>query len=79
VNCETQEDVDELWDRLSEDGEKVQCGWRKDKYGLSWQVVPTILSDMMSDPDPEKSERVMRAMLEMKKIDIRALRQAYEG
>jgi predicted 3-demethylubiquinone-9 3-methyltransferase (glyoxalase superfamily) len=59
--------------------EKVQCGWLKDKYGLSWQVVPTILSDMMSDPDPERSERVVRAMLEMKKIDIRALRQAYEG
>jgi predicted 3-demethylubiquinone-9 3-methyltransferase (glyoxalase superfamily) len=78
VNCETQEEVDELWEKLSEGGEKEQCGWLKDKYGVSWQIVPTVLGEMMQDKDAEKSERVMKAMLQMKKIDIRTLKQAYE-
>jgi predicted 3-demethylubiquinone-9 3-methyltransferase (glyoxalase superfamily) len=78
VDCKTQEEVDEFWRKLSEGGEEVQCGWLKDKYGLSWQIVPTILGEMLGDPDPEKSNRVMNAMLKMVKIDIRALEQAYE-
>lgn len=79
ANCETQEEVDELWERLSRGGEKGQCGWLKDKYGLSWQIVPTVLSEMASDPDPVRSERVMRAMLQMGKLEIEKLRRAYEG
>jgi len=79
VNCETQEEIDGLWEKLSEDGKKVECGWLKDKYGLSWQIVPTVLGRMLSDADPEKSKRVMQAMLEMDKLDIKVLRQAYEG
>jgi predicted 3-demethylubiquinone-9 3-methyltransferase (glyoxalase superfamily) len=79
VNCETQEEVDDLWKRLSDGGQEVQCGWLKDKYGLSWQVVPTVLGKMLSDPDPEKSQRVMRAMLHMKKLDITALQDAYQS
>jgi predicted 3-demethylubiquinone-9 3-methyltransferase (glyoxalase superfamily) len=78
VNCETQDEVDALWEKLSEGGAKGQCGWLKDKYGLSWQIVPTALGEMMSDPDPEKSKRVMNAMLQMKKLDINTLKQAYE-
>ncbi len=78
VNCETQAEVDELWAKLSAGGEEGPCGWLKDKYGLSWQIVPTILPALLSDPDPEKSQRVMRAMLQMKKIDISALKRAYE-
>jgi predicted 3-demethylubiquinone-9 3-methyltransferase (glyoxalase superfamily) len=78
VNCETQEEVDELWEKLSEGGEKGPCGWLKDKYGVSWQIVPTVLGEMLSDPDPEKSERVTKAMLQMKKIDIEGLKKAYE-
>jgi predicted 3-demethylubiquinone-9 3-methyltransferase (glyoxalase superfamily) len=78
VNCQTQEEVDEYWKKLSDGGQEVQCGWLKDKYGLSWQIVPTILNQMVSDPDPKKADRVMRAMLQMKKIDIKALKQAYE-
>ena len=78
VNCESQEEVDHYWERLSEGGEQVQCGWLKDKYGLSWQVVPTILGKLMQDKDPEKSGRVMKAMLQMKKIDIAGLQRAYE-
>jgi predicted 3-demethylubiquinone-9 3-methyltransferase (glyoxalase superfamily) len=77
VNCETQEEVDELWEKLSEGGEKGQCGWLKDKYGMSWQIIPTALGEMMQDKDPEKSKRVMMAMLQMSKIDIKALKQAY--
>src|ERR1700674_1937485 len=65
VNCETQQEVDEFWEKLSEGGEESQCGWLKDKYGLSWQVVPTILSKLLQDKDPEKSQRVMKAMLQM--------------
>ena len=79
VNCETQEEVDELWDKLAEGGQTQQCGWLKDKFGLSWQIIPTALPELMSDPDPEKSQRVMEAMLQMTKIDIAKLRQAYEG
>ena len=78
VNCKTQDEVDGLWHKLSEGGEKGQCGWLKDKYGLSWQIVPTILGEMLSDKDAEKSKRVMKAMLQMGKIDIKILRQAYE-
>ena len=78
VNCETQEEVDYYWERLSEGGEKSRCGWLKDKFGLSWQVVPTVLGKLMSDKDPEKSKRVMEAMLQMNKIDIEPLQRAYE-
>jgi predicted 3-demethylubiquinone-9 3-methyltransferase (glyoxalase superfamily) len=77
VSCETQEEVDRLWDKLSEGGEKVQCGWLKDKFGLSWQIVPTVLGKMLSDPDPVRADRVMQAMLGMKKLDIRGLEEAY--
>ena len=79
VNCETQEEVDELWEKLSKGGEKGRCGWLKDKFGLSWQIVPTALGRMLSDADPAKSQRVMKAMLQMDKIDIARLKQAYEG
>jgi predicted 3-demethylubiquinone-9 3-methyltransferase (glyoxalase superfamily) len=78
VSCETQEEVDELWDKLSEGGEIEQCGWLKDKYGVSWQIVPTVLGELLNDPDPVKSKRVMKAMLQMNKIDIAKLKQAYE-
>ena len=78
VNCETQEEVDELWEKLSEGGEKGRCGWLKDKYGLSWQVNPTVLGEMLQDKDPEKSKRVIEAMLQMDKIDIKSLKQAYD-
>ena len=78
VNCKSQEEVDQYWEKLSEGGEKVQCGWLKDKYGLSWQVVPTILSELLQDKDAAKSQRVMKAMLQMKKIDIEGLKRAYE-
>ena len=78
VNCETQDELDAFWEKLSEGGSKGQCGWLKDKYGLSWQIVPTALGELMSDPDPEKSKRVMQSMLQMKKLDIKGLRQAYQ-
>lgn len=78
VNCKTQEEVDEFWEKLSEGGEEGPCGWIKDKYGLSWQIVPTILGEMMQDKDPKKSERVMKAMFQMKKIDIKKLKEAFE-
>jgi len=77
VNCETQEEVDELWEKLSEGGEEEQCGWLKDKYGVSWQIVPTALMEMLQDKDAERAQRVMKAMLQMKKIDIETLKQAY--
>ena len=77
VNCETQEEVDDLWEKLSEGGEKIQCGWLKDKYGLSWQVIPRVLPQMLGDKDLEKAARVMKAMLQMKKIDIAELQRAY--
>ena len=80
VNCETQEEIDRMWEKLSEGGDKKaqQCGWLKDKYGLSWQIVPMVLAEMMQDKDPEKTNRVMQAILQMKKIDIKTLKQAYE-
>jgi len=78
VNCETQEEVDELWEKLSAGGEKSRCGWLKDKYGLSWQIIPSALSQMLQDKDPERSKRVMQAMLKMSKIEIKDLQQAYE-
>lgn len=76
VNCESQQEVDEFWEKLSEGGEKSRCGWLKDKYGLSWQVVPTVLPQLLQSKDPEKSKRVMQAMMQMDKIDIAALEQA---
>jgi predicted 3-demethylubiquinone-9 3-methyltransferase (glyoxalase superfamily) len=78
VNCQTQDEVDTYWEKLSKGGSDVQCGWLKDKFGLSWQVVPTALSKLLSDPDPEKSQRVMKALLTMKKLDVRALKQAFD-
>lgn len=78
VNCETQEEVDELWEKLSAGGEKSRCGWLKDKYGLSWQIIPTILGKLLNDPDPAKAQRVLGAMLQMSKIDIKTLQLAYE-
>jgi predicted 3-demethylubiquinone-9 3-methyltransferase (glyoxalase superfamily) len=79
VNCETQQEVDDLWERLSEGGEKGRCGWLKDKFGLSWQIVPSALGELLGDTDPEKAQRVMQAMLKMSKIDIEILKQAYQG
>jgi predicted 3-demethylubiquinone-9 3-methyltransferase (glyoxalase superfamily) len=78
VNCQTQEEVDAYWEKLTAGGSDVQCGWLKDKFGLSWQVVPTVLSELLSGPDPEKSQRVMKALMSMKKLEIHALKQAYE-
>ncbi|HET8998957.1 MAG TPA: VOC family protein [bacterium] len=78
VNCGTQEEVDELWEKLSQGGKEGQCGWLKDKYGLSWQVVPSVLGELLADKDGEKSRRVMKAMLQMKKIEIKTLQQAYD-
>jgi predicted 3-demethylubiquinone-9 3-methyltransferase (glyoxalase superfamily) len=78
VNCETQEEVDELWEKLSKGGQQGQCGWLKDKFGLSWQVIPSILGKLLRDKDAEKSKRVMKAMLQMQKIDIKKLKQAYD-
>ena len=79
VNCQTQEEVDELWGKLSDGGQPGPCGWLKDRYGLSWQIVPTVLGELLQDPDPEKSNRVVQAMLKMGKLDIAALLNAYEG
>ena len=80
VNCESQEEVDHLWDSLVADGgEESVCGWLKDKYGLSWQIVPTVLGELMSDPDPAKANRVTEAMLEMRRPDIKTLQEAHRG
>jgi predicted 3-demethylubiquinone-9 3-methyltransferase (glyoxalase superfamily) len=79
VNCEDQLEVDELWSRLTEGGEESKCGWLKDKYGLSWQIIPTALGELMNDKDPEKARRVVEAMLKMQKIDVKTLKQAYDG
>ena len=79
VNCGTQKEVDHFWSALSQEGETGQCGWLKDKYGVSWQVVPTILAELMSDPDPVKAGRVTQAMLTMTKLDIAKLKAAYSG
>ena len=79
VDCKTQEEVDELWNKLTADGgEESRCGWLKDKYGLSWQIIPSALGEMLADKDPEKAQRVMQAMLKMQKIDVKALEQAYD-
>jgi predicted 3-demethylubiquinone-9 3-methyltransferase (glyoxalase superfamily) len=80
VDCQTQAEVDELWEKLTADGgEESRCGWLKDKYGLSWQIIPRALGEMLSDPDREKAGRAMQAMLQMNKIDIDEMRQAFEG
>jgi predicted 3-demethylubiquinone-9 3-methyltransferase (glyoxalase superfamily) len=79
VRCESQKEVDEFWERLSEGGEQGPCGWLKDKFGVSWQIEPTILEELLQDEDSEKADRVMRAMLQMNKLDIAALQEAYEG
>lgn len=79
VSCETQEEVDELWEKLSEGGKKGPCGWLTDKFGVSWQINPRVLGEMLGDPDPEKANRVMKAMLRMSKIEIEGLRRAYEA
>ena len=79
VNCETQKEIDEFWEKLSAGGQKVQCGWLKDKYGVSWQIVPTILAELMSDKDATKTQRVMQALMQMTKLDIQKLKQAYDG
>jgi predicted 3-demethylubiquinone-9 3-methyltransferase (glyoxalase superfamily) len=79
VNCETQEEVDHFWEKLSAGGQEVQCGWLKDRFGVSWQIVPTVLVEMLQDKDGEKSRRVMAAMLKMKRINIEALKKAYAG
>ena len=80
VDCKSQAEVDELWEKLTADGgEESRCGWLKDKYGLSWQIIPTALGQLLSDPNPEKAGRAMNAMLQMNKIDIAALQRAYDG
>ena len=79
VDCQSQAEVDELWEKLLDGGSEDQCGWLKDKFGLSWQIVPRALPEMLADPDPEKSKRVMEAVLKMKKIDTKVLQEAYEG
>jgi len=79
INCEDQKEVDELWEKLSAGGTKSRCGWLKDRYGLSWQVVPTVLGPYLGDKDPAKAKRVMAAMLQMDKLDIAKLTKAYEG
>ena len=79
VNCETQQEVDELWEKLSAGGRKDRCGWLQDKYGLSWQIIPTALGKLLHDKDPKKASSVMKAMLQMDRIDIQRLQQAYEA
>jgi predicted 3-demethylubiquinone-9 3-methyltransferase (glyoxalase superfamily) len=77
VNCETQRELDRMWEKLSKGGQKVECGWLKDRYGLSWQIVPTVIMKMLADRDPARAERVFQAMLKMKKLDIATLKKAY--
>ena len=79
VHCESQDEVDQYWDALGDGGEPGPCGWIKDKYGLSWQIVPTALDEMLADPDPEKAQRVMKSMLQMGKIEVAELQRAYDG
>jgi predicted 3-demethylubiquinone-9 3-methyltransferase (glyoxalase superfamily) len=79
VNCDDQAEIDRLWDALSEGGQIEQCGWLKDRYGLSWQIVPTLLGEMMKDPDRRRAKRVAEAMLKMVKLDIAGLQAAYDG
>ncbi|HEU5229425.1 MAG TPA: VOC family protein [Ktedonobacteraceae bacterium] len=78
VSCETQQEVDELWEKLTAGGDEVACGWLRDRYGVSWQIVPSVLLEMMQDKNPEKARRVTESMLQMKKIDIKTLQEAYE-
>lgn len=78
VNCQTQDEVDDLWAKLSAGGQIQQCGWLQDKFGVTWQIVPTILGEMLRDKDPAKANRVMKAMMRMVKLDIKGLKQAYE-
>jgi len=78
VNCETQEEVDELWEKLSEGGKKEKCGWLTDKFGVSWQIVPTLLGKLMNDPDAGRSQNVMKAMMKMTKLDSKLLQEAYD-
>jgi predicted 3-demethylubiquinone-9 3-methyltransferase (glyoxalase superfamily) len=78
VNCETQDEVDRLWEQLSEGGEPGPCGWLSDRFGVSWQIVPTVLGEMLADPDRERAQRVMKAMLQMTKIEVKALQDAYD-
>jgi len=78
VDCKTQQEVDELWEKISAGGKTDRCGWLRDKFGVSWQIVPSVLRELMADKDPEKSKRVMKAMLQMTKIDIQGLKQAYD-
>ena len=78
VNCQSQDEVDAYWEKLSAGGAEIECGWLKDKFGLCWQIVPSVLPELLSDPDPEKSQRVMKALMTMKKLDIHALKQASE-
>ncbi len=79
VNCENQQEVDEMWSKLSSGGQEVQCGWLKDRYGVSWQIVPKIVGELMKDPDPAKTPRVMAAIMQMKKLSVEGLKRAYEG
>ena len=79
VNCDTQEEIDEYWEKLSEGGQKIECGWLTDKFGVSWQITPRVLVPMLADKDKEKANRVMKAMLQMKKLDIAKLKAAYDG
>ncbi len=79
VNCDGQDEVDNYWDKLSDGGEEIACGWLRDRYGLCWQIVPEVLIEMMSDPDPEKARRTAAAMFEMKKLDIATLEKAFAG
>ncbi|MGE5663089.1 MAG: VOC family protein [Deltaproteobacteria bacterium] len=77
VNCETQKEIDELWEKLTDGGEAVECGWLRDKYGMSWQIVPSGIVEMISDPDPARSDRVMAAVVKMKKLEIAVLKKTY--
>lgn len=79
VSCDTQEEIDHFWDKLSAGGTAIECGWLEDKFGLAWQIVPSIMGKLLSGPDPERSKRAMQAMLQMKKLDIAALTRAWEG
>ncbi|HYD63298.1 MAG TPA: VOC family protein [Noviherbaspirillum sp.] len=79
VNCETQDEVDTMWRKLTDGGQEVECGWLTDRYGVSWQIVPTVLKEMLADPDPGRTERVMQALMQMKKLDIGLLKKAYEA
>lgn len=79
MHCETQEEIDYFWSKLGKGGEEGPCGWLKDKYGLSWQVAPAVIPEMLMDPDTKKSERVMKALLQMKKFDLAAIERAYAG